>query len=401
MPPWFHVFQASRVASIGAMRMLSVAIAWQVYELTKRPLSLGLVGLAQFLPMLGISLIVGHAIDRFDRRRILCASYLVLFACALTLVWVRSPMGIYAVLVLIGAGRASAEPAAEAILPSLLPVELVARGIASMSSLRAMLNILGPALGGVAYKYAGATFVFSLCAGCFAVAIGLTLLVRIVKRAPSVRGFTMRAVLSGLVYVWRTKVILSVLSLDMLAVLLGGSVALLPVFARDVLHAGPIELGLLRSAPAIGAAVGGAFLAWRPLGGRAGVKLLVSVVVFGVATVVFGLSRSFLLSVGALVVLGAADMVSMVVRFTLVQLATPDEMRGRVSAVNYVFIGASNELGELESGLTAEWLGAVPAVIIGGVGSCAVVALWALLFPELRRIDRLDASAAQVDSAAN
>jgi MFS family permease len=393
----FDYFQGARFLSLFGSQMQNVAIGWQVYAITERPLDLGLVGLAQFAPAAALSLVTGHASDRFDRRRILAVCHAAMAACSLALYAIarahdRRVALVYAVLVLVGLARAFIGPANQSILPSLVPPDHFANAVAWGSSIWQVALVLGPAIGGGAYAWAKeATPVYLASAVCSLVSLALVSRIRARGNSPRDRRATSwTTLLAGIDYVWRNKVVLGAISLDLFAVLLGGAVALLPVFARDVLALGPWALGVLRSAPAVGAALTAVVLALRPIARRSGVKMFAGVALYGAATIVFGFSRSFVLSLAALVVVGAADMVSVYVRAALVQLATPDAMRGRVSAVNMVFIGASNELGELESGLTAQWLGTVPAVVLGGAGTHVVVGLWMALFPSLRRVDRLD-----------
>jgi MFS family permease len=392
----FNRFQTARLLSMLAMQMQSVAIGWQIYAITRRPVDLAWVGLAQFLPAVGLSLVTGHAADRFDRRAILLSCHGAMAALSIGLLAitrgnVAHVTPIYAVLVGVGVARAFLGPANQSILPMLVPDEHFANAVAWSSSFMQAAMVLGPMLGGVVYAACGGPGAVYATAACASLgALALVAVVRPTKargaRAPATRA----SLLAGVRYVWSTPIVLGAISLDLFAVLLGGATALLPVYARDILRLGPLALGALRSAPAAGAAVTGVALAVWPIERRAGVKMFVCVATFGLATIVFGLSRSFALSLVALVVAGAADMVSVFVRFSLLQLATPDAMRGRVSAVNMVFIGASNELGEFESGLTAQWLGAVPSVVMGGIGTLLVVAVWAWRFPELRRVDRLN-----------
>ena len=401
-PAWRQVFAlrdyrrylSARWFSMLAMQMQSVAIGWQIYAITRRPLDLAWVGLAQFLPAFALALVTGHVADRFERRNILKVCHLAMAALSLVLFAVaRSPhpkvAAIYAVLVGVGVARAFLGPANQSLLPSLVPTALFPSAVAWSSSLMQAGMVAGPTLGGALYAaFAGPTVVYATAAACSCAA--LVQVARMTPRAAAARAARGRAsLLAGVRYVRGNPIVLGAISLDLFAVLLGGATALLPVYARDVLFLGPWALGTLRSAPALGAALTGVVLAARPIQGRAGAKMLAAVAVFGAGTIVFGLSRSLALSLAALFVTGAADMMSVFVRSSLVQLATPDAMRGRVSAVNMVFIGASNELGEFESGLTAQWFGAVPSVVLGGIGTLAVVALWALRFPELRRVDRI------------
>jgi MFS family permease len=389
---------ASRLCSVVALQMQSVAVGWDVYSATHRPLDLGFVGLAQFAPALVLSLLAGHTADRYDRKRILGACYLGIALLAAGL-YVASPragvLPIYVLLVLLGCARAFAAPAGQAFLPELVPKEELARVVAQGSSVFQVGLVVGPALGGIAYGALGrhtyiVCAILALAASVLMAQIPATRAERIPRHGIPAR--RLEAVFAGVRYVRANKVVLGAISLDLFAVLLGGAVALLPIFARDILDTGPWGLGALRSAPAVGAAVTGVVLSRYPIKRNAGKVMLVCVAIFGVATTVFGLSRSLTLSLLALAVSGAADMVSVVVRITLVQLATPGEMRGRVSAVNAVFIGASNELGELESGLTAAWFGVVPAVVLGGLGTIVVTAIWAFCFRELARVDRLDSA---------
>lgn len=373
--------------------MQSVAIGWQVYDLTREPLDLGYVGLAQFAPAIGLSLVTGHVADRFDRRRIVLVCYAAIAALSFALALLPPSAGvlpIYALLVLFGTARAFMGPASQALGPHLVPANDFANAVAWSSSIWQVATILGPALGGVVYGFAGGPIVFTVCGMTALSAVGFVGALRVRTGRMESAAPSLSTVFAGVRYVWSQKIVLGAISLDLFAVLLGGAVALLPIFARDILHAGPWALGMLRSAPAAGAAVMAVFLAHRPLKKHAGAIMLACVAIFGVATIVFGLSKSIVLSLVALALVGASDMVSVVVRLTLVQLSTPAAMRGRVSAVNSVFIGASNELGEFESGVTAAWLGPVTAVVVGGIGTLVVVGLWALAFPALRNVDRLE-----------
>jgi MFS family permease len=391
----FRLYQMARLLMTLGVQMQSVAVGWHVYSLTQRPLDLGYVGLAQFLPSLVLSLVTGDTADRHDRRHILLGCYLTMVTGAgllfgLTWVGVAQTWPLYGVLVLIGTARAFAGPAGQSLVAHLVPAEHLSAAVAWNSSVFQIGTIAGPALGGLLYGAVHAQGVYATCAVLMAGAAAMLALMRVRTGRMEQAAPSWQRLLAGIGYVWRQKVVLGAISLDLFAVLLGGATALLPIYAQDILRTGPWGLGLLRSAPSMGAAFIALGLAIFPLRRNAGVTMLGCVALFGLATMVFGLSRNLALSMGALIVLGAADMVSVVVRQTLVQLATPPEMRGRVSAVNMVFIGASNELGEFESGLTAEWFGVVPAVVLGGVGTCVVVGLWAWLFPELRRIARPD-----------
>ena len=394
----YALYLLSRVSLIVATQMLSVAVGWQVYEITGDALALGLSGLAIFLPGFLLALPGGHLADRRDRRRILIACHFGVTTSAATLAIIshlqnKSLLPIYAVLVVLGAIRAFSGAAGQALMPSLVEKTELERAVALGSWCWQLAMIAGASLGGVVYAATGrASVVYTVCAAMASVAFFAMIAIGHDPKNASPRP-TRRAswgeLVAGIRYVWANKPILGAISLDLFAVLLGGAVALLPIFARDLLHIGPWGLGLLRSAPAIGAASTALALAWFPLRRRAGATMLAAVFLFGVATIVFGLSRTFALSLAALLCLGAFDMFSVVVRSTLIQIRTPDEMRGRVGAVNMVFIGASNELGEFESGATAAWLGPELAVLVGGVGTCLVVLGWAALFPELRKVDKL------------
>lgn len=377
------------------MMIQSVAVAWQVYDIARNPLALGYVGLFQFLPLAIFTLPAGAMADRVDRRAMLAGTYVLQTICSALFVamTIHTPHAIwpfYAVLALFGTARAFAAPASQSLLPNLVPEERFPRAVALTSSTRQTAVIVGPALGGAIYLI-GPAVAYAACLICFAAVTILvaTLHTRTTHTPREAHVTPLAHVLAGIAYIRRKPIILGAISLDLFAVLLGGAAALLPIYARDILHVGPIGLGLLRSAPALGAATLGLTLARRPLGKNVGMTMFACVASFGVFTIVFGLSRNFALSLASLVVLGASDMVSVYVRLSLVQLATPDAMRGRVSAVNYLFIGASNELGEFESGVTASWFGTVPSVVIGGIGTLLVVGIWMLIFPDLRRVNRL------------
>ncbi len=391
----YRRFVGSRLLSILGLEMVNVAVGWQVYALTKRPLDLGYVGLAQFLPPLFLTLPAGHAADRFDRRRVVLLCHLAFGLCSGLLAWlaitgIRTPVPIFGVLVLLGCARAFNAPAAQALMPSLLPEADFTNAVAWNSSTFQVATVVGPALGGGLYAILGNPEPVYLLAAGLAV-IDVLVLVGVKTRTGRMekRAASWSTVLAGVRYIWHNKVVLGSISLDMFAVLLGGAVALMPVFAQDVLHTGAWGLGILRSAPAIGAGAVGLYLAAHPLKRRVGRTMLLGVAIFGVATVGFGLSRALWLSVVLLVVMGAADMLSVFVRLTVVQISPPPEMRGRVNAVNMLFIGASNELGEFESGLTAQWLGPIRAVLAGGLGTLLVVLTWSRLFPDLLRLDRM------------
>jgi MFS family permease len=386
---------AARFLTTVSSEMQSVAVGWQVYGLTHRPLDLGLVGLAQFVPGICLFLVAGHTADRLARHKIIrtcCAAFsLCSFTLLLlTLYGLTSAYPIYAVLLLNGVVRAFNAPASQAFVPLLVSSEQFPNAVAWSSSTFQTATIVGPMIGGLLYGFTGRPLIVY---GCAAVMYFLAFtLVRQVRLAAAFRTTASRStgmVLEGLKYIWQNKLILGAISLDLFAVLLGGAVALLPVYAREILKIGASGLGILRSAPGIGAVAMSLVLAHWPLKRRAGITMLWCVFGFGLATVVFGLSRSLWLSIAMLFLTGATDTVSVIVRSTMIQLGTPDEMRGRVSAVNMVFIGASNEVGQFESGITAQWFGTVASVVLGGLGTIAVVALWSVLFPSLTRMDRL------------
>ncbi|HXA51029.1 MAG TPA: MFS transporter [Candidatus Acidoferrum sp.] len=390
--PSFRNYMTARALVTVASEMQAVAVGWQIYSITHKALDLGLVGLAQFLPGVLLFLLAGHTADRFPRRHILQCCYLG-FACISALLLMFTVQGlhsvwpVYAVLLGNGVVRAFNGPASQAFLPLVVPEDVFPKAVAWGSSVFQGSQILGPMIGGAVYGIADSPA--PVYAGAMACALGALFFMTVLRTEGRVKRPVPSGVIEGLRYLWRNKIVLGAISLDMFAVLLGGAVALLPVFAHDILHVGATGLGVLRGAPGAGAVIMALVLAYRPLGRHAGAIMLSCVAGFGVFTVAFGLSRSLALSVVALMLVGACDMVSVIVRHTLVQVATPDEMRGRVSAVNSVFIGASNEVGQFESGVTAAWLGAIPAVVLGGIGTIVVVALWASLFPDLRRVDQL------------
>jgi MFS family permease len=396
--PDFSLYQLARFFIVAGTEMQSVAVGWQVYEITKRPLDLGLVGLAQFAPGILLFLVSGHSADRFDRRKLLIACYAGFAVCSgLLLVTAHYETSkvypIYIVVILFGIVRSFNNPTGRALLTQIVPEEHLPNAIAWNSSVYQGATILGPSLGGLIYgltKGPSAVYTISMLAALGAAFF--TLQIKLRAKARPREPLTMKTVLAGLHYIMEKKLILGSISLDLFAVLLGGAVALLPVYAREILLTGPMGLGLLRTAPAVGAGAMALLLAYRPLRRRAGATMLWCVAGFGLFTILFGVSRSLTLSMVSLVFVGAMDMVSVVVRATLVQIATPDEMRGRVNAVDMIFIGASNEVGQFESGLTAQWLGAVPAVVLGGVGTLIVTAVWAWTFPELRRVEKLTSS---------
>ena len=390
--PSFVRYMGARLLTVLALQMQSVAVGWQIYEITHSPLALGLTGLAQFLPGILLFLLSGHAADRIPRRKLMVACFAGFTVCSGALLWIQkggvhSAGPIYFILVALGITRAFSGPAMRALVPLLVPAEHFPSGVAWEASMTQTATVLGPAAGGFLYAlFHGPGTVYAIAMVIEATAIFFA--VGIKARGPlrPRETLSVESVLAGLRYIWRQKVILGVISLDLFAVLLGGAVALLPVYAGDILRTGPWGLGLLRSAPGVGAVTMAVLLAHKPLR-KAGATMLWCVAGFGAFTVVFGLSRSFALSLASLLFVGATDMVSVVTRGTLVQLNTPDEMRGRVNAVEMMFIGASNELGQFESGITADWFGTVPAVVLGGAGALLITILWAWRFPELRKAE--------------
>jgi MFS family permease len=397
----FVLFWTSRFLTVLGVQAQGVTIAWQVYALArhngesveKSALLLGLVGLAQFLPLFALSLVAGDAADRHDRRRIIVLCLIAEIVCVgalagLSLAGVTAFWPIFALAMVFGAARAFFNPASTALAPSLVPQALLPRAVAWNSLSWQGASIAGPALGGLlcAISPAASYLVVSVL---YLAAIGAILLARVRTRQTRHTASRIELMKEGLSYVWRQKIVFGSISLDLVAVLLGGATALLPVFAKDILHVGPQGFGVLRASQAGGAAVVALWLAMHPIRRSAGIRMFAGVALFGLATVVFALSRSMALSMIAMALLGGGDMISVFVRQSLVQIVTPDPMRGRVAAVSTLFIGASNELGEFESGVAARLLGPVGAALFGGVGALAATGLWAKLFPELRKTDRL------------
>lgn len=382
-----------------AFQMRSVAIGWHVYAVTSSPLDLGLVGLSQFVPMLILSPFAGQLVDRVDRKKVLLWTLTIDAGLSLTLFWLaNSPQLpvtlIYGCLMVAGAARPFAATAGQSLLPSLVPVVKFPKAVAWNATTWQIAGVLGPTVGGVLYASFGAPSVYLICA-----VLTVFALLFISRVTPGTQRYdrnpvSLNSYLSGIRFILEKRIILGAISLDLFAVLLGGAMALLPIYAKDILHAGPTGLGFLRAAPGIGAAITGLLLARFPVKKNTGSVMLVCVALFGVFTVAFGLSTHFILSTVCLFLMGAVDLVSVVIRSMMIQLMTPDEMRGRVSAVNHVFIGTSNELGEFESGVTAAWLGTVPAVVLGGLGTLVVVSLWTWRFPEFRRFDSIEATSA-------
>jgi len=389
----FFWFLIARCAAITGYQMMGMAVAWQVYELTHRPLDLGLVGLLQFIPSALLVLVVGHVADRHNRRWLVCGAQLVEAAALLALAaatlgqWVNREI-IFLFVLIASTARAFEFTTMQTLLPSLVDRHDLPRAMAVNASVSQGSVIVGPMLGGLIYAM-GADIVYEASLVMFLLSAVIIFRIRFRSVAPSREPVTLQTIFAGVSFIRSRPVLLGAISFDLFAVLLGGATALLPVYARDILLASPRGLGLLRSAPAVGAFVTSIWMARHPLRRRVGTVMFTCVALFGLATIGFALSTSMLLSFLMLVLLGGADMVSVVIRASLVQLETPDEMRGRVSAVNSVFIGASNQLGEFESGLTAAWFGVVPATIIGGVGTLLVVGVWRYLFPQLAQRDTL------------
>lgn len=393
----------ARFCIVFGTEMQSVAVGWQVYEITHRPLDLGLTGLVQFLPGILLFLVAGHVTDRIDRRKLLTLCYVGFTISSALLLFVAFHQGalhrassvkpIFAILFLVGAIRAFSMPSSRALLPELVPEDQFQNAVAWNSSIFQFATILGPAMGGILYAiFRGPATVYGVAVVAAILGALTTLRIKSQSRPRAHEPISLKAVFAGFHYIWNHKIVFGSISLDLFAVLLGGASALLPVYAREILLTGPWGLGLLRSAPGVGAAIMALLLAYKPIRKRVGATMLWCVGGFGVFTMVFGISRSLPLSLLSLLFVGAADMVSVVVRGVLIQIETPDEMRGRVNAVDMVFIGASNELGEFESGLAAQYLGAVPAVVLGGAGTLLVTILWAWLFPQLRKADTLTRS---------
>ena len=387
----FALFWSSRVLATLALQMQTVAVGWQLYSLTGSALDLGLVGLVQFVPTIVLTLVVGQVADRYDRRLVVVVCELAQAGAGGVLAlgslggWLTRD-GILTLVAIIGAARAFENPARAAFVPRLVPLALLPRAIASVTSAGQTARIVGPALGGVLYTLGPAT-VYALVAALYVVGATLIALVRDDQPARVPDEITPASLFSGIAFIWRQRLLLGLMSLDLFAVLLGGATALLPIYARDILDTGPWGLGLLRAAPAVGALAMSLVLTRHPVDRRAGPVLFAAVFVFGLATLVFGVSTSLRVSLAALVVLGASDLLSVVIRQSLVQIRTPDGMRGRVSAVHSLFTGTSNQLGEFESGLLAALFGAVPAVLVGGAGTLVVAAVWMYRFPELRRFE--------------
>ncbi len=388
--PFVFYWSARTCAAMG-FQMLGVAVAWQMYALTGSAFDLGLVALMQFLPSAAFMLVAGQIADRYDRRRLLqiCQTVEGLAAATLALAsvagWVSKTFLLTTVFI-FGVGRAFDSPTQQTVLPSTVPLSLFPPAVAASASTTQFATIIGPALGGLLYAF-GAAVPYTVCAGLFLASVILLMFMRIESGTSTRTPVSLAAFFAGVSYIRHNPIVLGVISLDLFAVLLGGTTALLPIFADEIFNAGPEGLGLLRAAPAVGALLIMIVLTRSPLTRHVGRIMFVSVACFGVATIVFALSRSFALSMAALAILGASDAVSVVIRMTLVQLETPDEMRGRVNAVNSLFAGTSNQLGDFRAGVMAAWLGAVPAVLVGGIGIMLVVLIWMRAFPALSRVD--------------
>ena len=400
----FTLYLLARFFSAIAAQMIVIAVGWQVYRLTGRVLDLGLIGLSQFLPFLCFALIAGHAADVHERRVIIMLCFTVFLVCALLLfvlarASVASVWPIFVVLALLGVARAFLSPAQQSFLPNIVPLSSLGNAVAISSSTFQVATIAGPSIGGLIYAFGesshrvdgGAQWVFGTAATLLATALALMSLLEHRRSHSGAPAPSWKGLLEGLRFIWRRKTVLGAISLDLFAVLFGGATALLPAFTRDILHAGPEVFGYLRAAPGAGAVLAALWLAVRPVTRRVGLFMFGGVAIFGVCTIVFGLTHAFWVAMAALALMGAGDMISVYIRGLLVQLETPDTIRGRVSAVNSVCIGASNELGEFESGFTAAWFGLVPAIVLGGGVTLLVGLLWAgVFFPVLWRLQSFE-----------
>jgi MFS family permease len=397
----YIAFWCARSASTFGFQMLSVAVGWQIYAMTGRAFDLGLIGLVQFFPSVLLALPAGHIADQFDRRRVVLIGQIVewvaiVLLATLTLMHAINEVGILALIFTISVAKAFESPSMQSMVPALVPATLLPRAMAVNGSAMQAASIMGPALGGFLYV-AGPGVVYSVSAVLYLIAATMVAQLRYEQTPPKREPATLKTLFAGIHFIRERKDVLGVISLDLFAVLLGGATALLPIFAKDVLHTGPWGLGLLRAAPAVGALLMSFWLAHNNMERRVGKIMFASVAGFGVATLVFAVSTVMWLSLLALFALGAFDMVSMVIRGSLVQLDTPDVMRGRVSAVNSIFINTSNQLGEFESGMVAACLGAVGATVVGGIGTLVVVGMWMWMFPSLRRRQRLHMEPASQD----
>ena len=375
-----------------ATQMQAVAVGWYVYALTGSALDLGLIGLVQFVPFAGLALFAGHVVDRYPRREVVTAALAGETLCSLAIAFLAltgagGAAAIFGALAGYGAGRAFEQPGMQSWLPTLVPARSFARRAAQNSLTSQSAVIVGPALGGLLYL-AGPAVPF-LCAAALQAAALVAVRMLPAQRRSNSEPLSWHAILGGVRFIWRTEAVRGAISLDLFCVLFGGATALLPIFARDILAVGPAGLGLLRSAPAMGALATGLVLTRRPPQRHVGRRMMIAIAIYGAATLVFGLSRSLTLSLAALVAVGAADMLSVVIRSTLIQVVAPNAIRGRVTSVNSLFTGASNQLGQFESGVTAAWFGPVGSVVLGGGATLAIVALWARRFPSLLRMDRI------------
>lgn len=388
----FNLLAFGRFCGTMGVQMLSVAIGWQVYDLTQDPFALGMVGLSQFLPALLLALHAGQLADQIDRARLNALTYLMITVCSgglFLLSWGgnHALWPIYSLAVILGVARITGAPAAKALLPNLVPTEAFSNAVALSAMAFQIATIGGPAIGGALYIF-GSAAVYGTASALLAVATIANFCIR--TRSKGVREpVSWESLSAGIRFIRAHPIVLGAISLDLFAVLFGGVVALLPIYAKDILHVGPLGLGILRAAPAAGAAIMAIALAHYPLRRRAGRKLLIAVITYGTLTALFGLSENFYLSLGLLIALGSADMISVYIRSHLVQMATPDHLRGRVGAVNMLFITTSNELGEFESGVTASWFGVIPATILGGILAVTTAGLCAWRIPELRKADTL------------
>jgi MFS family permease len=389
----FVLYWLARTSSTGAYQMMAVAVGWQLYELTNNPLDLGIVGLVQFVPLLALTLITGQVSDRYDRRALIRITQTAKALAAVALAvgtaggWLTREL-MFTILFVIGIARAFEMPTLHAIVPDIVPQSVMSRAIASAATAQQTAIISGPAIGGVIYVF-GPSTVYLTCAAIFALAAVLVSLIHTTLAKQDRSPISLASLFAGFNYIRNRQVLLGVISLDMFAVTLGGVTALMPIYARDILETGPWGLGLLRSAPAIGALLMSLVLSQYMITARGGRWLFASVAVYGVAITIFGISTSLIISMAALACFGAADAISVVIRHSLVLSRTPNEMRGRVMSVNTLFSGTTGMLGDFRAGAMAAWLGAVPAVLIGGIGAVAVTVLWMRLFPELPRIDKL------------
>lgn len=391
--PAFAAYFVALFCSAFAMQIIGVAVGWQIYDLTRDPFDLGIIGLMIFLPSLLFILLTGSAADRVSRRSIMAICEIISAISAMVLLiltWqgLTSPLPVFGILFVFGTARAFFAPASQALAPNLVPAEVLPNAVTWKSTSWQTATIVGPVAGGLLYGI-GPTVPYGTATVLFIIAIVAVIVVPRQPRMGTQQAQNWQMLSAGFRYIFRQKVVLGAISLDMFAVLLGGTYALMPVFARDVLELGPWGLGLLRAGPGIGAIIMAFWLSAHPIESAAGTKMFIAVAIFGAVTVVFGLSTITWLSIVALVIMGAADMVSVYVRQTLIQLWTPDHLRGRVNAVNMLFIGSSNELGEFRAGSMAALIGTVPAVVFGGLGTLAVTALWSWGFPQLRGIGRL------------